>query len=146
MKATAAGATGAWVVGRLTGTRGHASTMGLAALISTQLAQTAWAGRRSPLVLGTVAGSLAALVAVVQIPGVSRFFGCRPLDPVSWVHWFGPDPQAPEFGATELPVGPGGGGDGRIGGAGAGLVTGCGPFCGAGGAGVYVRPGCRAPV
>jgi hypothetical protein len=29
------------------------------------------------------------------------------LDPVSWVHWFGPDPQAPEFGATELPVGPG---------------------------------------
>jgi cation-transporting ATPase I len=82
--ATAAGATGAWVVGRFTGTRGRASTMGLAALISTQLAQTAWAGRRSPLVLGTVAGSLAALVAVVQVPGVSRFFGCTPLDPVSW--------------------------------------------------------------
>jgi cation-transporting ATPase I len=82
--ATAAGATGAWAVGRFTGTRGRASTMGLAALISTQLAQTAWAGRRSPLVLGTVAGSLAALVAVVQVPGVSRFFGCTPLDPLSW--------------------------------------------------------------
>jgi cation-transporting ATPase I len=83
--ATTAGATGAWAVGRLTGTRGRAGTMGLAALISTQLGQTAWAGRRSPLVLGTVAGSLLALMAVVQTPGVSRFFGCTPLDPLSWL-------------------------------------------------------------
>jgi cation-transporting P-type ATPase I len=83
--ATTAGATGAWAVGRLTGPRGRAGTMGLAALISTQLGQTAWAGRRSPLVLVTVAGSLAALVAVVQTPGVSRFFGCTPLDPLSWL-------------------------------------------------------------
>jgi cation-transporting ATPase I len=83
--ATTAGATGAWAVGRLTGPRGRAGTMGLAALITTQLGQTAWAGRRSPLVLVTVAGSLAALVAVVQTPGVSRFFGCTPLDPVSWL-------------------------------------------------------------
>src|SRR3712207_6559234 len=57
----------------------------LAALITTQLGQTAWAGRRSPLVLATAAGSLAVLVAVVQTPGLSRFFGCRPLDPVSWL-------------------------------------------------------------
>src|SRR3712207_8342560 len=49
----------------------------LAALIATQLGQTAWAGRRSPLVLATAAGSLAVLVAVVQTPGLSRFFGCR---------------------------------------------------------------------
>ncbi|TFV88208.1 cation-translocating P-type ATPase, partial [Blastococcus sp. CT_GayMR20] len=83
--ATTAGATGAWAGGRLTGPRGRAGTMGLAALITTQLGQTAWAGRRSPLVLATVAGSLAALVAVVQTPGVSRFFGCTPLDPVSWL-------------------------------------------------------------
>ncbi|KGH45675.1 haloacid dehalogenase [Modestobacter caceresii] len=83
--ATTAGATGAWVVGRLTGPLpGRASTMGLAALITTQLAQTAWSGRRSPLVLATVAGSLAVLVGIVQTPGVSRFFGCTPLDPVSW--------------------------------------------------------------
>ncbi|MCZ2859963.1 cation-translocating P-type ATPase [Blastococcus sp. VKM Ac-2987] len=83
--ATATGATGAWVAGRLTPVLpGRASTMGLAALIATQLAQTAWSGRRSPLVLATVAGSLAALVAIVQTPGVSRFFGCTPLDPVSW--------------------------------------------------------------
>ena len=58
--------------------------MGLAALIGTQLAQTAWAGRRSPLVLLTAAGSFAVLVAVVQTPVVSRFFRCRPLDPFAW--------------------------------------------------------------
>jgi cation-transporting ATPase I len=83
--ATAAGATGAWATGRFTGSRSRAASMGLAALISTQLAQTAWAGRRSPLVLVTAAGSLAVLVGVVQTPGVSRFFGCRPMGPVAWV-------------------------------------------------------------
>jgi cation-transporting ATPase I len=82
--ATAAGATGAWATGRLTGSRGRAGSMGLAALIGTQLAQTAWAGRRSPLVLVTAAGSAAVLVAVVQTPVVSRFFGCRPIGPVAW--------------------------------------------------------------
>ena len=25
------------------------------------------------------------LVAVVQTPGLSRFFGCTPLDPLSWL-------------------------------------------------------------
>ncbi|WP_448628443.1 cation-translocating P-type ATPase [Geodermatophilus sp. URMC 64] len=83
--ATTAGATGAWAVGRLTGLRGRAGTMGLAALIATQLGQTAWMGRRSPLVLVTAAGSLAVLGVVVQTPGLSRFFGCTPLDPLSWL-------------------------------------------------------------
>ncbi|MFD2091074.1 cation-translocating P-type ATPase [Blastococcus deserti] len=83
--ATTVGATGAWATGRLTGTFGRASTMGLAALITTQLGQTAWAGRRSPLVVATAAGSLAVLFALVQTPGLSRFFGCRPLDPLSWL-------------------------------------------------------------
>jgi cation-transporting ATPase I len=82
--ATAAGATGAWATGRLTGSRSRAGSMGLAALIGTQLAQTAWTGRRSPLVLVTAAGSFAVLVAVVQTPFVSRFFSCRPLDPFAW--------------------------------------------------------------
>ncbi|MGR6964658.1 HAD-IC family P-type ATPase [Geodermatophilus sp. URMC 61] len=83
--ATTAGATGAWTAGRLTGFRGRAGTMGLAALITSQLGQTAWAGRRSPLVLVTAAGSLAVLAAVVQTPGLSRFFGCTPLDPLAWL-------------------------------------------------------------
>ncbi|TFV71925.1 cation-translocating P-type ATPase [Blastococcus sp. CT_GayMR19] len=83
--ATTVGATGAWATGRLTGPFGRASTMGLAALIATQLGQTAWAGRRSPLVLGTAAGSFAVLFALVQTPGVSRSFGCTPLDPLSWL-------------------------------------------------------------
>ncbi len=83
--ATAAGATGAWAIGKATPVfPGRAGTMGLAALIATQLAQTAWMGRRSPLVLGTVAGSVAVLVVIVQTPGLSRFFGCTPLDPLSW--------------------------------------------------------------
>jgi cation-transporting ATPase I len=83
--ATTVGATGAWATGRLTGPRGRAGTMGLAALITTQLGQTAWFGRRSPLVLATAAGSLAVLFGIVQTPGVSRFFGCTPLDPLSWL-------------------------------------------------------------
>jgi cation-transporting ATPase I len=83
--ATAAGATGAWATGWALPLRRRASTMGLAALIATQLGQTAWAGRRSPLVLATAAGSLAVLVLVVQTPGLSRFFGCTPLDPLSWL-------------------------------------------------------------
>ena len=83
--ATTVGATGAWATGRLTGPFGRASTMGLAALIGTQLGQTAWFGRRSPLVLATAAGSVAVLFAVVQTPGLSQFFGCTPLDPLSWL-------------------------------------------------------------
>jgi cation-transporting ATPase I len=57
----------------------------LAALTATQLGQTAWMGRRTPLVLATGAGSPAVLAVVVQTPGLSRFFGCRPLDPLSWL-------------------------------------------------------------
>jgi cation-transporting P-type ATPase I len=82
---TAAAATGAWGIGALTpGTRRRSSTMGLTALVGTQLAQTLAARRHSPLVLGTAVGSAAALVAIVQTPGVSHFFGCTPLGPVAW--------------------------------------------------------------
>jgi cation-transporting ATPase I len=80
---TAAAATGAWVVARPTGRR-RSATVGLAALVGAQLGQTLVAGRRSPLVIGTVAVSGAALFAVVQTPGVSQFFGCTPLGPAEW--------------------------------------------------------------
>lgn len=82
--ATAAGATMAWGAGRLTGTPTRARTIALAALVGTQLGQTLVAGGTSPLVLGATAVSVGALVAAVQTPGVSQFFGCRPLGPVGW--------------------------------------------------------------
>jgi len=82
--ATAGGATGAWLVARGTGRRRRASTVALAALVGTQLAQTAVVGRRSPLVLGATAASGAVLVGIIQMPGVSQFFGCTPLGPVGW--------------------------------------------------------------
>jgi cation-transporting ATPase I len=81
--ATAGAATGAWVLARPTG-RTRSATVGLAALVGAQLGQTLVAGRRSPLVIGTVAVSGAALFAVVQTPGVSQFFGCTPLGPAEW--------------------------------------------------------------
>jgi cation-transporting ATPase I len=82
--ATAAGALLAWQIGRVTGTRGRASTMALAALVGTQLGQTLLVGARNPIVVATALGSTAVLVAIVQTPGLSAFFGCRPLGPVAW--------------------------------------------------------------
>ncbi|MDI3313293.1 MAG: cation-translocating P-type ATPase [Mycobacterium sp.] len=82
---TAAGATAAWAIGRWTpGTARRASTMGLTALVMTELAQTLLTRRHSPLVVATALGSTAVLVGVVQTPGVSHFFGCTPLGPIAW--------------------------------------------------------------
>jgi cation-transporting P-type ATPase I len=82
---TAVGATAAWGIGRWTpGTERRTSTMGLTALVTTQLAQTLLTRSHSPLVVATALGSSAVLVAIVQTPGVSHFFGCTPLGPVAW--------------------------------------------------------------
>lgn len=81
---TAAGASVAWTIGRYTGTRRRAATIGLIALVGTQLGQTLVSGYRSPLVWLTTAASGAVLGAVVMTPGVSAYFGCRPLGPVGW--------------------------------------------------------------
>ncbi len=83
--ATALGATAAWGAARATGTQRHASTVGLAALVGTQLGQTLVAGGwRRPSTLLTVAGSAGVFFATVQTPVVSRFFGSRPLGPLGW--------------------------------------------------------------
>jgi len=58
--------------------------MALGALVGTQLGQTLLVGGRNPLVAATVAGSVVVLVAIVQTPGVSQFFGCTPMGPVAW--------------------------------------------------------------
>ncbi|MWA05867.1 HAD-IC family P-type ATPase [Actinomadura sp. LD22] len=86
--ATAAAALASWQLGRLTrlvpGGRRRASTMALAALVGAQLGQTLISRWRSPLVMATCALSAAALVAVIETPGVSAFFGCTPLGPGAW--------------------------------------------------------------
>ena len=83
--ATALGATLAWAGGRLTGRRRRAATMGLAAVISTQLAQTLLSNASSPVVILTTAASGGVLMLVVSTPGVSQFFGSTPLGPVAWM-------------------------------------------------------------
>ena len=82
--ATALAASGAWYAGRVTGRPRRADTMGLAALVTTQLGQTLLMGRRSPLVLATCVASTAVLIGIVETPGISQFFGCTPLGPVAW--------------------------------------------------------------
>ncbi|MGW0177816.1 cation-translocating P-type ATPase [Nocardia sp. NPDC003345] len=82
--ATATGASAAWMTGRFTGTQRRADTIGLVALIGTQLGQTLVAGYRSPLVWVTTAASGAVLGVVVMTPGLGAYFGCTPLGPVGW--------------------------------------------------------------
>lgn len=82
--ATASGAAGAFVAGRLTGRHQRASTIGLVALVGTQLGQTLVTGGRHPTVVAASLGSMAALAMVVQTPGLSQFFGCTPLTPIGW--------------------------------------------------------------
>ncbi|MBF6076868.1 cation-translocating P-type ATPase [Nocardia beijingensis] len=82
--ATATSASVAWTLGRMTGTQRRAATIGLVALIGTQLGQTLVSGYRSPLVWVTTAASGAVLGAIVMTPGLCGYFGCRPLDPVGW--------------------------------------------------------------
>jgi magnesium-transporting ATPase (P-type) len=82
--ATGLAAGGAWAAGRMTGTAVRARTVGLAALIGTEIGQTLLVGGRSPAVAAGSVASLGILVAVVQTPGVSQFFGCVPIGPVGW--------------------------------------------------------------
>jgi hypothetical protein len=81
---TALGATSAWALGRLTGTRSRASTIALAALVGSQLGQTLTSRGGGTRVVWTSVGSLAALATIVQTPGLSGIFGCRPIGPVAW--------------------------------------------------------------
>ncbi|NES15954.1 MULTISPECIES: HAD-IC family P-type ATPase [unclassified Micromonospora] len=82
--ATTLGATAGWTLARYTGRQRRAGTVALASLVGTQLGQTVLAGGTSPTVLASTAASIGVLVAVVQTPGVSQFFGCTPLGPVGW--------------------------------------------------------------
>ncbi|MFJ9731619.1 HAD-IC family P-type ATPase [Streptomyces sp. NPDC101171] len=82
---TCLGALTAWLIGRFTpGTARRSSTMALCGVVGTQLAQTLLDRRDSPLVRVTSLGSAVALVALIQVPVVSRAVGCTPLGPVGW--------------------------------------------------------------
>jgi cation-transporting ATPase I len=82
---TALGAGSAWTFARLTGTSTRARTVGLAALVGTQLGQTLTSGGFSRPVVLTSLASWIALSSVIQTPGVSHLFGCRPLGPIGWL-------------------------------------------------------------
>lgn len=87
--ATTAGAALGWGMGRLSGRPRRADTIGLVALVGTQMAQTLLAGGLHPTVCLASGGSLLALAAVVQTPGISGFFGCTPLGPLGWTQALG---------------------------------------------------------
>jgi len=75
----------AWLGGRMTGiTRDRAATIALIGIVAAQLGQTLLAGWQSPLVIAASLVSVAVLAAVIQTPGVSQFFGCRPIGPLGW--------------------------------------------------------------
>ena len=81
---TAAAATAAWLLARMTGPRSTGSTVALVGLVAAQLGQTMAVDRRSWLVFGSALASLVALVVIVQTPVLSQLFGCRPLGPRGW--------------------------------------------------------------
>ncbi|MGE5288642.1 MAG: HAD-IC family P-type ATPase [Micromonosporaceae bacterium] len=82
---TAGAGMGAWLGGRMTGvTRGRAGTIALVGLVGAQLGQTLVAGWPNPAVGAASLVSAAILAGVIQTPGVSQFFGCRPLGPIGW--------------------------------------------------------------
>ena len=96
---TALGASAAWTMDRLTSSRARAGTVGLVALVGTQLGQTLLSGRFSrPVVLTSLASTIA-LAGIVQTPGVSHAFGCRPLGPISWATAIGASAAATAAGA-----------------------------------------------
>jgi cation-transporting ATPase I len=80
---TSLGAGSAWVVGRFGG-RERANTVGLLALVGSQLGQTLLSGKMSRPVVITAVASAATLALIVQTPGVSQLFGCKPLGPIGW--------------------------------------------------------------
>ena len=76
--------------------------MGLVALVGAQLGQTLLSGNLSRPVVVTGVASAAALALVVQTPGLSHAFGCRPLGPVGWLTAAGASAAA-TVGAAYLP-------------------------------------------
>lgn len=75
-----------WGLARVIGSPQRASTIAMLGLVGSQLGQTLFASKGSTSVVATALGSLALLIAIVEVPGISQFFGCRPLGPVGLLH------------------------------------------------------------
>ncbi|WP_280496920.1 hypothetical protein, partial [Nocardia asiatica] len=67
---------------RLTGTAERARTVTLLSIVGAQLGETAVLRPTDPVVVGAAAVSAAALLGIVETPGLSQLFGCRPVGPV----------------------------------------------------------------
>ena len=88
--ATTLGASLSWSMAQLTRpTPQRAATVGLVGLVTTQLGQTLLESR-DPLVIGTCAGTFAALFGLITTPGVSQLVGCVPLGPLGWIEGVAP--------------------------------------------------------
>ncbi len=81
---TASGAAAAWLCSSFIGDRKGASTTALLSLVGTQLGQTMTSGEANRQVVLTNVLSALGLAAIVQTPGLSGAFGCRPLGPLGW--------------------------------------------------------------
>jgi cation-transporting ATPase I len=80
---TTGATTAAWLLARATGSRERANTVALLTLVGSQLGQSLAIGGSDPTVLAAGLGSAGLLLALVEIPGVSQFFGSRPLGPIA---------------------------------------------------------------
>ena len=80
---TGGAATLTWIFARPLGTARRADSIALLTLVGGQLGQTLLVAPRSKLVQATSVGSLLLLLGIVQTPGLSHFFGCKPLGPIA---------------------------------------------------------------
>jgi cation-transporting ATPase I len=79
---TAASAGISWTAARLLGGRAKANSVALLAITGSQMLQASLLGRGDRSVLLSSLASAAALTAIVETPGLSQLFGCRPVGPL----------------------------------------------------------------
>ncbi|WP_405182264.1 cation-transporting P-type ATPase [Nocardia sp. NBC_01377] len=79
--ATGLAGAGGYVAARLTGSIERARTVTLLSIVGAQLGETAVLRPTDPVVTGAAVISAAALLGIVEIPGASQLFGCRPVGP-----------------------------------------------------------------
>ncbi len=73
-----------WAINRVRGQNPSLSTLSMLVLVGTQLAQTVLAGKGSRDVILSSLAALVVMGVIVQTPGLSHLFGCRPLGPRDW--------------------------------------------------------------